>query len=103
MPAANRRRPRSRRRPRPRATTPAQRLHTGAAFGLANAPGATENTFEETTLLEIALAMRGKLAARGITTSLAGGAAPQDKNTCGQAASCNPFRIGSRHWYPKES
>ena len=75
MPAANRRRPRSRRRPRPRATTPAQRLHTGAAFGLANAPGATENTFEETTLLEIALAMRGKLAARGITTELAGGAA----------------------------
>ena len=71
MPTTNRRRPRS----RPRPTTPAQRLHTGAAFGLANAPGATENTFEETTLLEIALAMRGKLAARGITTELAGGAA----------------------------
>ena len=73
MPTTNRRRPRSRSHPRP--TTPAQRLHTGAAFGPANAPGATENTFEETTLLEIALAMRGKLAARGITTSLAGGAA----------------------------
>ena len=71
MPTTHRRRPRS----RPRPTTPVQRLHTGAAFGLANAPGATENTFEETTLLEIALAMRGKLAARGITTSLAGGAA----------------------------
>ena len=71
MPTTDRRRPRS----RPRPTTPAQRLHTGAAFGLANAPGATENTFEETTLLEIALAMRGKLAARGITTSLASGAA----------------------------
>ncbi|WP_043562258.1 hypothetical protein [Actinomyces israelii] len=73
MPTTNRRRPRSRSHPRP--TTPAQRLHTGAAFGPANAPGATENTFEETTLLEIALAMRGKLAARGITTELAGGAA----------------------------
>ena len=73
MPTTNRRRPRSRSHPRP--TTPAQRLHTGAAFGPANAPGATENAFEETTLLEIALAMRGKLAARGITTSLAGGAA----------------------------
>ena len=73
MPTTNRRRPRSRSHPRP--TTPAQRLHTGAAFEPANAPGATENTFEETTLLEIALAMRGKLAARGITTSLAGGAA----------------------------
>lgn len=71
MPTTHRRRPRS----RPRPTTPVQRLHTGAAFGLANAPGATENTFEETTLLEIALAMRGKLAARGITTSLASGAA----------------------------
>ena len=73
MPTTNRRRPRSRSHPRP--TTPAQRLHTGAAFEPANAPGATENTFEETTLLEIALAMRGKLAARGITTSLASGAA----------------------------
>lgn len=73
MPTTNRRRPRSRSHPRP--TTPAQRLHTGAAFGPANAPGATENTFEETTLLEIALAMRGKFAARGITTELAGGAA----------------------------
>jgi hypothetical protein len=73
MPTTNRRRPRSRSHPRP--TTPAQRLHTGAAFGPANAPGATENAFEETTLLEIALAMRGKLAARGITTELAGGAA----------------------------
>ncbi|WKR20779.1 hypothetical protein [Actinomyces israelii] len=73
MPTTNRRRPRSRSHPRP--TTPAQRLHTGAAFEPANAPGATENTFEETTLLEIALAMRGKLAARGITTELAGGAA----------------------------
>ena len=73
MPTTNRRRPRSRSHPRP--TAPAQRLHTGAAFEPANAPGATENTFEETTLLEIALAMRGKLAARGITTSLASGAA----------------------------
>ena len=73
MPTTNRRRPRSRSHPRP--TAPAQRLHTGAAFEPANAPGATENTFEETTLLEIALAMRGKLAARGITTELAGGAA----------------------------
>ena len=73
MPTTNRRRPPCPAPPPP--TPPAPRGDTRAAVEPANAPGATENTFEETTLLEIALAMRGKLAARGITTELAGGAA----------------------------
>ena len=69
MSVSDRRRPHS----RPRTTNPVRMLHTGAAFGLADAPGAVENTFEETTLIEIALTMRAKLAARGITTELADG------------------------------
>ncbi len=69
MSVSDRRRPHS----RPRTTNPVRMLRTGAAFGLADAPGAVENTFEETTLIEIALTMRAKLAARGITTELADG------------------------------
>ena len=69
MSVSDRRRPHS----RPRTTNPVQMPHAGVAFGLADAPGAVENTFEETTLIEIALTMRAKLAAHGITTELADG------------------------------
>ena len=69
MPVSDHRRPHS----HPRTPNPVQMLHAGVAFGLADAPGAVENTFEETTLIEIALTMRAKLAAHGITTELADG------------------------------
>ena len=69
MPVSDHRRPHS----HPRTPNPVQMPHAGVAFGLTDAPGAVENTFEETTLIEIALTMRAKLAAHGITTELADG------------------------------
>ena len=65
MSPANRRRPDSPARPR-------RPAHTGAAFGLAG-PCTRGGDPDETTVMEIALAMRQKLAAAGITTELAHG------------------------------
>ena len=63
--------PANRRRPDPPAR-PRRRAHTGAAFGLAG-PRARGEDLDETAVMEIALAMREKLAAVGITTELAHG------------------------------
>lgn len=64
-------RPANRRRPDPPAR-PRRRAHTGAAFGLAG-PRARGGDLDEATVMEIALAMREKLTAAGITTELAHG------------------------------
>lgn len=65
-------RPAHRRRPDPPPAHSRGRAHTGAAFGLAG-PCARGEDLDETTVMEIALTMREKLAAAGITTELAHG------------------------------
>ena len=64
--------PAHRRRPDPPPAHSRGRAHTGAAFGLAG-PRARGEDLDEATVMEIALAMREKLAAAGITTELAHG------------------------------